>query len=88
VVQRPYAGATVETHRQQRRIEARDVAPPGYALAHLAAGGVVTVGGRPAVVDLSVRNLLNAAYRDHLSRYKEFAQAMGRAVVVRVTVGW
>jgi hypothetical protein len=49
---------------------------------------VVTVGGRPAVVDLSVRNLLNAAYRDHMSRYKEFAQAMGRAVVVRVTVGW
>jgi outer membrane receptor protein involved in Fe transport len=88
VVQRPYTGATVEAHRQQRRIEARDVAPPGYALAHLAAGGVVTVGGRPAVVDLSVRNLLNAAYRDHLSRYKEFAQAMGRAVVVRVTVGW
>jgi hypothetical protein len=49
---------------------------------------VITVGGRPAVVDLSVRNLLNAAYRDHMNRYKEFAQAMGRAVVVRVTVGW
>ncbi len=88
VVQRPYAGATVEAHRRQRRIEARDVAPPGYALAHLAAGGVLTLGGRPAVVDLSVRNLFNATYRDHMSRYKEFAAAMGRAVVVRVTVGW
>lgn len=87
-LQRPYAGATVEAHRRQRRIEARDVAPPGYALAHLAAGGVVAVRGRPAVVDLSVRNLFNTTYRDHMSRYKEFAAAMGRAVVVRVTVGW
>ncbi|MBU6366590.1 MAG: TonB-dependent receptor, partial [Gemmatimonadetes bacterium] len=87
-LQRPYAGATAEAHRRQRRIETRDVAPSGYALAHLAAGGVLTLGGRPAVVDLSMRNLFNAAYRDHMSRYKEFADAMGRAVVVRVTVGW
>jgi hypothetical protein len=49
---------------------------------------VLTVADRPAIVDVTVRNLLDAAFRDHMSRYKEFALGMGRAVVVRVTVGW
>jgi len=32
-----------------------------------------------------VRNATNARYRDFMSRYKEFANAAGRALVLRVS---
>ena len=36
-------------------------------------------------VDLSLRNVFNTRYRSFMSRYKEFADAPGRALVLRVT---
>lgn len=87
-VRQPYAGITVEANARQGRIESRDVAPPGYTLGHLAGGGVLLLAGRPVTLDASVRNLSNARFRDHMSRYKEFALGMGRAVVLRLTLDW
>jgi outer membrane receptor protein involved in Fe transport len=41
----------------------------------------------PLHVDVVVRNLGNARYRPFLSRYKEFADAPGRSVQLRFSVG-
>ena len=46
------------------------------------------MAGRIVLVDLSVANALDRRYRDHMSRYKEFADAVGRAVVLRITTRW
>jgi len=59
----------------------------GYALLDLAAGGSWEVGAREIHLDVSVRNATNASYRDFLSRYKDFALAPGRNIIVRAGVG-
>jgi iron complex outermembrane receptor protein len=84
----PYADLSVEAIDRQRRIEPRDVAPPGTTLLHAGVGATLPAGGRLLVVDVTARNLANARWRDHMSRYKEFADALGRAVVVRVRTSW
>jgi outer membrane receptor protein involved in Fe transport len=82
-----YLTATAETNARQTRLDPRDVGTPGYTLVHLG-GGVARPGARgPLSVDLTVRNALDARYRNFLSRYKEFALGPGRAVVLRVAAG-
>lgn len=84
-VVRPWLSVQAERNWRQTRIDPRDVAPAGYSLVHLGAGGSVIAGARVLIVDLSVRNALDQRFRSFMSRYKEFADGPGRAVVVRVT---
>ncbi|HEY8483223.1 MAG TPA: TonB-dependent receptor [Longimicrobiales bacterium] len=83
---RVYMGAETELVAEQKRRSAFDVATGGYGLLHLRAGVERRVAGRPVRVDLTVRNALDKAYRDYLSRYKEFALNPGRNVVLRASV--
>jgi iron complex outermembrane receptor protein len=59
----------------------------GYHLLNAQFGAAVIHAGRlrfePSV---SVRNLLDVAYRDYLSRYRLFVDEPGRDVVLRITV--
>lgn len=82
---RPWVSVQGERNWQQTRIDPRDVAPPGYSLLHLGAGATVMAGSRVLLVDLAVRNAADARFRSFMSRYKEFADGPGRAVVLRVT---
>ena len=82
---RPWASVQVEHNWRQTRLDPRDVAPPGYALWQLGAGGTLLVGSQVLVVDLAVRNLFDTRYRSFMSRYKEFADGPGRAVLLRFT---
>ncbi len=82
---RPWLSVQVEQNWRQTRLDPRDVAPPGYALWQLGAGGTMLAGSRVLVLDLAVRNLFDTRYRSFMSRYKEFADGPGRAVVLRVT---
>ncbi len=84
-LQRPYVSASLEANRRQTRTETRDFAPPGSVLLHGAAGAVLSTGSRVVTVDVTARNLTNARYRDYMSRYKEFADALGRSIVIRVS---
>ncbi|HEU4720540.1 MAG TPA: TonB-dependent receptor [Gemmatimonadaceae bacterium] len=79
-----YLSVTGESNARQTRIDPRDVAPPGYTVTSLAAGFTRLVPRGPVTVDLSVRNVFNTRYRSFMSRYKEFADGPGRAVVLRV----
>ncbi len=82
---RPWFSVGAERNWQQTRLDPRDVSPAGYTLYSLGAGGTLLAGSRVLVLDLGVRNLLDARYRSFMSRYKEFADGPGRAVVLRVT---
>jgi iron complex outermembrane receptor protein len=75
--------------RQQTRVPPNaEYAPPpdGYALATLAFDTEVRLGTTPVRLGLRVENLLNTTYRDYLSRYRYFADAPGRMVVMQVGV--
>lgn len=53
---------------------------PGYRVYDLSAGTRLTVGGRLNVLTLSVENVTDEAYRNHLSRVKEIMPEAGRGV--------
>ena len=88
LLRRPWVSVQGERNWQQTRIDPRDVAPPGYSLLHLGAGATVMAGSRVLLVDFAVRNAADARFRSFMSRYKEFADGPGRAVVLRVTTGF
>lgn len=59
----------------------------GYALLNAQVGASsIRLGGWRIEPSLSVRNLLDVAYRDYLSRYRLFVDEPGRDVVLRLTV--
>jgi iron complex outermembrane recepter protein len=88
VVQRPYVRFGAEAVAAQRRIDPRDIATDGYALASIAAGGTMLTARGPVTMDLAVRNLFGTSYRDFMSRYKAFAWAPGRALTLRASAAW
>jgi|GEM_PF-5335118 len=49
-----------------------------------AVSGLLDIPARLLTVDVTLRNITNTRYRDYMSRYKEFADAPGRAIVMRV----
>ena len=80
----PYLSVNVETNLRQSRIDPRDVSPPGYTIAGLGTGIGYLVPRGVLTMDVSLRNALNTSYRSFMSRYKEFALAPGRMLVLRV----
>jgi iron complex outermembrane receptor protein len=80
-----YLTANGETNMRQTRIDPRDLAPPGYTIFGLGIGAGYLVPHGVLTVDLSLRNALNTSYRSFMSRYKAFALAPGRMLVLRVT---
>ncbi len=59
-------------------------APPGYVIWELNAGATVQLGSIPLKVVVSAQNLFNARYRDYLSRFRLYADDVGRNVIVRL----
>ena len=81
----PYLSANAETNARQTRLDPRDVGPPGYTVANLG-GGFTRLAPRGAfTVDVTLRNVFDTRYRSFMSRYKAFALAPGRALVVRLS---
>jgi iron complex outermembrane receptor protein len=80
-----YFTAAGETNARQMRLDPRDVGPPGYTVANFGAGFTRLVPRGTLTVDLSLRNAFDVRYRSFMSRYKEFADGPGRALVLRVS---
>jgi iron complex outermembrane receptor protein len=76
---------TGEWNARQTRVFRDDFAPPAWAALHVNAGYSWMTSRGLVNVDLQLRNATNARYRDFMSRYKEFANAAGRALVLRVS---
>ena len=79
-----YLTASAEHDARQSRLDPRDVAPPAYTLAALGAGFVRLLPRGPVTVDVTLRNLFDVRHRSFMSRYKEFADGPGRALVLRL----
>ena len=74
--------------KQDRTLDDHDYAasPPGYILLDIDLGTTLILGSLYPQVNLSIRNVLNSAYRDYLSRYRYFVDDSGRNVVLRITI--
>jgi iron complex outermembrane recepter protein len=82
-----YLSAAVDLVAEQTHAVEDEFAPAGYALLDLGVGTQRRAAGRTLRIDLQVHNALDAAYRDFLSRYKEFALNPGRSIVLRLATG-
>lgn len=76
----PWIEVEAEHNARQQRVDPDDFAPDGYSLVGVGAGA--TLG--QAEFALRVNNLFDTSYRPFLSRYKQYADEMGRSVTVRV----
>ena len=80
--------AALETTAAARRVAPGERPTDAYTLLHLRAGWEGRVGPVPLRVDAKLRNATNAAYRNFLSRYKDFALEPGRSLEVQAQVRW
>lgn len=71
---------------QQDRVASGEIVTPSYTLVDVFVGGLLELGGTQFRTDLVVQNLFNAAYADHLSRYKKYALNPGINVSLRIAV--
>jgi hypothetical protein len=84
-VRSPYLSLSAETNARQTRLDPRDVGPPAYTVTTLGGGFTRLTARGPLTVDVTLRNALDVRYRSFMSRYKEFALAPGRTLVVRLS---
>ena len=82
----PYLFVSVRAVMKQDRVEEYETVTDGYSLVDLGIGGALRVGEKRISVDAGVDNLLDTKYRDHLSRYKNYALNPGRNITLKVGV--
>ena len=85
-IQNPYLSVRSKFVQSQDRIGLFETKTPAYTLFDISAGGQVEFASYKFTVDLSVENVLDKAYFDHLSRYKEYALDPGRNIELRFSV--
>ncbi len=82
-----FTGAGVKWAAAQNRLGDFETRTDGYAVGNLSAGVRLPQGDRFHTITLSVDNLFDTEYRDHLSRIKEIMPQPGRniGIMYRVT---
>ena len=75
-----------EVAAEQNRTGEFEDETAGYTVFNLAAGLRLTLGGRLNVLTLSVENLTDEEYRNHLSRVKEIMPEAGRGLYLTYRV--
>lgn len=80
-----FISGEVEYTATQDRPNPLDFVTPGYTLINFDVGFQQHLLGRSTRIDLGVRNAANTAYRNFLSRYKEFALDPGRNLILRIS---
>lgn len=81
----PYFSIDAKMIAAQNRIEEFETKTEGYALFAIGVGGEIALSSGNISIDLAVENLLDKAYRGHLSRYKEYALNPGRNITLKVS---
>jgi len=82
----PYLSCDIVITTAQTRVEQFESPTAGYTLVNIGMGGEVFWNAHRIMVDLSVDNLFDIAYRDHLNRYKAYALNAGRNVILKCTI--
>ena len=75
-----FVGWDTEMATKQDRVGAFESPTKGYTVFNASAGARLTVGGRLNVITVSLNNVTNREYRNHLSRVKEIMPEAGRGV--------
>jgi iron complex outermembrane receptor protein len=60
--------------------------PPGYFLLQVEIGTHINIAKQDMLVTLTGQNLLNTRYRDYLDRFRYYADAAGRNIVLRLQI--
>ena len=81
-----FAGGEAEYVARQNRPGPEDFVTDSYTLLNFDVGVEKSFRGRPARLELGVRNAADTRYRSFLSRYKEFALEPGRNIIIRVSM--
>lgn len=79
----PYLQVGLEYNARQTRLDLNDTPTNSYTLGSASAGTGIFMGDRSIQLDVEVHNLFDTTYRPFLSRYKDYADAMGRNLIVR-----
>jgi iron complex outermembrane receptor protein len=82
----PYFSTHARIIASQNRVEEFETTTGGYTLVDVAVGGSIAAGEANINIDLIAANLFDAKYRDHLSRYKQYALNMGRNIELKLSV--
>lgn len=82
----PYISANVKAVSSQDRVEEFETPTSGYTLFDVGVGGEIAIGSSRASVDLSIDNLFDAAYRDHMNRFKAYALNPGRNIALKISI--
>jgi iron complex outermembrane receptor protein len=70
----------------QNNVDILEAKTKGYTLLNAGVGFDLSIAGSLASVDLSVDNLADTKYVDHLSRYKGYAMNPGRSFNLQINV--
>lgn len=60
--------------------------PPAYFLLQAEIGTYITVAKQDMLITLTGQNLLNTQYRDYLDRFRYYADAAGRNIILRLQI--
>lgn len=60
--------------------------PPAYFLLQAEIGTYLTVAKQDVLITLTGQNLLNTRYRDYLDRFRYYADAAGRNIILRLQI--
>lgn len=82
----PYIKARVKVVNTQDEVYINETKSDGYTLFDIGAGLDVLFSKMTLSLDLSVENLMDTKYADHLSRYRMIAMNPGRSVNLKVTM--
>lgn len=82
-----YVTAGYHSYADQNRVDRNESATPGYSLVDLSGGFDFQIGNQTAQFRLSVNNLFNKAYMNHLSRYRLLnLPEQGRNIVLSLKI--
>jgi iron complex outermembrane receptor protein len=82
----PYLSVDTQIFARQDRTAGFETPTAGYTLLNMGIGGKLQMGSKKLNIILQAENLLNAAYRSHLSRYKEYALNPGRNIKLKINI--
>jgi iron complex outermembrane receptor protein len=82
----PYVSFSIKNVVEQKNVDPLETITGGYTLLNAGLGFDFVLSKTITSVDLSVNNIADTKYVDHLSRYKSYAMNPGRSVNLKLSV--
>jgi len=86
ILYNPYLKFSIKIVNEQKNVDPLETPTDGYTLLNMGLGSDFIFSKSIMSVDLSIDNIANTKYVDHLSRFKSFALNPGRSINLKVTL--